>query len=275
MRISYVSRSVLMIVVLFACAEVDAHTATETNALIRSMLRPLLVRTNIRNGRFVSRPRAIRTQAEFFAADDSWSSVQKRGAFDWYLENFSTSDLVSSFETANPLARAAIIQCDVLGYTNALPVLKENVFRDSAKDCRVQEVELIVKWSAVSDETTQFIGAIITNRVEFDSKVRNAAAFRYADKVKASVETPMPVKMDVVAVFYANRHDWACSVPTDKLLVRCIPGYETSSNRLDYALQMVDDTNSVHFTFPYFSSITNQLLNAAQPLSEVEALRGL
>lgn len=275
MRIRYVSRPVLMIVVLFTCAAAGAHTAAETNALVRSMLKPLLVRANFRDDRLVTGPRAIRTQDEFFAADDSWSSVQKRGAFDWYLENFSTSDLVSSFETANPLARAAIIQCDVLGYTNALPVLKENVFRDSAKDRRVQEIELILKWSAVSDETTQFIGTIITNQVEFDSKVRNAAAFRYADKVKASEETPMPVRMGAVAVFYANRRDWACSVPTDKLLVRCVTGYEMSSNRLEYALQMVDDTNSVHFTFPYFTAVTNQLMNAAQPLPEVEALRGL
>ena len=53
-----------------------------------------------------------------------------------------------------------------------------------------------------------------------------------------------------------------------------IGNYEHSSNRLETVRGWLGSTNCTSEVRAYCISITNQLMNASQPLLEVEALRG-
>lgn len=58
----------------------------------------------------------------------------------------------------------------------------------------------------------------------------------------------------------------------DALLLRVFPGYAASSNRLRVATLALASDPSEEWTSGYFANITNQLLNATQPLPTVDGL---
>ena len=69
--------------------------------------------------------------------------------------------------------------------------------------------------------------------------------------------------------------EYKLSLVLDRLFVSRILGYAGSSNRLDTANKLLSMTELNELQREHFGTVTNQLLNAAQPLPEVEALRGL
>ena len=83
-----------------------------------------------------------------------------------------------------------------------------------------------------------------------------------------------------VAVLLGNPPGCHTSRALDGLILEMNPAYAFSSNRLDFAVRTLmladgDESVAARRVRQYFAPVTNQLLNAVQPLPEVEALRGL
>ena len=56
----------------------------------------------------------------------------------------------------------------------------------------------------------------------------------------------------------------------DKAFLKCIDGYELSSNRLAYAINALTYPASARVFGDYFTTVTNQLLSSGQPLPWID-----
>lgn len=263
----------------------EGKTLSQTNELIRSMLETALIRPRFDANTHVFKagPRFVASQSDFFRdRDGEWTSDECRGAFDWYLRNISSSAVEYKVGDGarwmeNPIASAAISQCEIMNYTNAIPFLLANAYGDYDPSV-IETVELLLRWCGTDDEMTDLVTSVITNTVKFTPYERSRVCRAFSDSVLAfdrQADGSGTEHGHAVHPLFEFRRDPVLAVSIDRLTVGCCPGYECSSNRFETAMAIVLSGNASPNCLRHFHSVTNQLLNAAQPLPEVEALRGL
>ena len=216
------------------------------------------------------------TWINFLGGDETngWTYVEKRAAFDWYLNSLGTADCQQLSSIGKWRVRAALWQCDVLNYTNSWPYLKALALNPLGI-CREEAIELAIMFGPVNDTMTEFVESVLTNRVVFNEYERNSACARYRKKFS---ETTCPIRDrdNAVRMYYQHRYgDLVNDLRFDAVFSVFIDGYVNSSNRMEYALYILNHPDCGEKDRLYFTSVTNLLLNVAQPLCEVEALRGL
>ena len=246
-----------------------AHTEAETNAVARSMLEFVLLSVDDSfddNDNGVEKE-AIVTWPSFLAIGESegWTPPEKKAAFAWYLSILGTNDCTSLSATDHELVRIALSKCEVLDYAEAAPSYKTLALNPKGI-YRYRAIDLALKYSPVSDATTEFVEAIITNVSGYSSGERVECYWEYAKKLQQDPCTN-GVCASALSMFYRNRKVSGTGAATlDRLFSDKIVGYANSSNRLDTALSMLMVTNMRPQFVEYFVGVTNQLLSSGQPL---------
>ena len=203
-----------------------------------------------------------------------WPVERRKAALDAYLAVMSDTDFTDQDNYDRDLPFKATTQCANMNYTNALPYMRRLVLnRTLTKWRRWDEIEKLIEFSPVNDETTATIETIFTNRVDFTWEDREKC-FEYASKVVATSQSNL-VSQSVcdraAMVFARDPTEWQLSADYDYFWRRYYPGYVTSSNRLDFLSATLSNTNipscSKWTRFQnHFISVTNQLLSSGQPL---------
>ena len=259
----------LLMSFVFLAFAVYAHTEAETNAVARSMLEFVLLSVDdsfddTDNG---VEKEAIVTWPSFLALGESegWTPPEKKAAFAWYLSMLGTNDCTSLSATDHELVRIALSKCEVLDYAEAAPSYKALALNPKGI-YRYRAIDLALKYSPVSDATTEFIETIITNVSGYTSGERVGCYWEYAKKLQQDPCTNGTCA-SALSMFYRNRKVSGTGAATlDRLFSDKIVGYANSSNRLDTALSMLMVTNMRPQFVEYFVGVTNQLLSSGQPL---------
>ncbi len=259
----------LLMSFVFLAFAVYAHTEAETNAVARSMLEFVLLSVDdsfddTDNG---VEKEAIVTWPSFLALGESegWTPPEKKAAFAWYLSMLGTNDCTSLSATDHELVRIALSKCEVLDYAEAAPSYKTLALNPKGI-YRYRAIDLALKYSPVSDATTEFVETIITNVSGYTSGERVGCYWEYAKKLQQDPCTNGTCA-SALSMFYRNRKVSGTGAATlDRLFSDKIVGYANSSNRLDTALSMLMVTNMRPQFVEYFVGVTNQLLSSGQPL---------
>lgn len=273
MRVSIVYAIMLLSVSVGFAPRVFAHSSEQTNALICAMLRRSLIRPNIdaQTGVLKSYPTFVTSQQEFFASDDEWSEDERRAVFDWYLENLSTTShtrgvIAGRMLVDNPIACAAIAQCEAMAYTNALPVLVENISK-GADQSRMATMRVVFKWSPLNS-LVELVGGIVTNEVEYSMYERNLTYCQFCARLKEFATGQNgdvdPIVDDAVRLMYSRRNDPAGAVAIDKTLVALRPGYSNSVDRYSCAISLLTDERIPVECKYYFGNVTNDIGSVLQ-----------
>ena len=259
----------LLMSFVFLAFAVYAHTEAETNAVARSMLEFVLLSVDdsfddTDNG---VEKEAIVTWPSFLALGESegWTPPEKKAAFAWYLSMLGTNDCTSLSATDHELVRIALSKCEVLDYAEAAPSYKTLALNPKGI-YRYRAIDLALKYSPVSDATTEFVETIITNVSGYTSGERVGCYWEYAKKLQLDPCTNGTCA-SALSMFYRNRKVSGTGAATlDRLFSDKIVGYANSSNRLDTALSMLMVTNMRPQFVEYFVGVTNQLLSSGHPL---------
>ena len=286
MNISSGFCKVMVLGVAMAAGIARAHTETQTNEVLRLMLEDRMARVCIdpQTGATRAVPLPKQTAAEFFSGDADWTAEDRQGAFDWYLANLSTTARRNGPFVLNPMASSAVRQCMLMGYTytNAVSALRANALGPD-DGCRKLEIQAVVMLGANAEEIVAFAGQILTNECSYSATER-FACFRALNTRIGGIGglggADANLRGNVLALCYALRKQAAFGRQVDEMLCLGLPGYDMSSNRLDAATAALAEIDSlpsglrINYTErnAYFSTVTNQLHQAVQPLPEVEGL---
>ena len=266
---------IVCIISLMISVCVLAHTTEETNAVARAMLQRVYYSAHDD----LSEPLVDVGEPPFTwngflgrGEVDGWSQQARKDAFAWYLSTLGTNDCTSFTAMDQELVRIALSKCRTLNFAEAAPSLKalslnpNGIYRSNA-------IRLAIQFCPVDDSTTAFAETIMTNTTEYTRQEFSAASCEYARMLlnfNATNDVQRAIRNRAVNMFYRNR-----MLPSnayyvvDMLFVRYVSGYETSSNRLEHALNVLSLPNSNPTTIRKFTSVTNQLLSSGQPLVQL------
>ena len=203
-----------------------------------------------------------------------WPVERRKAALDAYLAVMADTDFTDYTNNDRDLPFKATAQCVSMNYTNALPHMRRLVLNPTLSEWRRRdEIDKLIEFSPINDETTTTIEAIFTNRVDFTWKDREKC-FDYAAKVVAASQSNL-VSQSVcdraARVFTREPTEWQLYREYDIFWKKYYAGYAMSSNRLEFALMALENTNITQnsdwavfkrrFTF-----VTNQLHSVSQPL---------
>lgn len=207
-----------------------------------------------------------------------WTDIEKKNAFERFLADVPRLSQTNSVRDLRFVVETALGFCRDRDASNVLD-FAEGILASSC-NVGVADAVAIFKAKAIpSIRVNGFVETAITNR--FSTYYSEVLARDYAVKLRSMHEsingavitngTQMLVRVGCCG---------SAARQLDKLLAVVYPEYCDSSNRLALAIRALEDLSDRRTFFdktllPYFETITNRLLNAAQSLPEVEALRGL
>ena len=190
-------------------------------------------------------------------------------AFDWYLSNLATNDCESLDYFEKLYAAVAVGKCEEFNYTNAVNAMKALALNPKGI-CRDDAIGLVVKFSNVDDSTTAFVETIMTNSMVYNFYEQGTAGAHYASRLlsfDATNDTQIALRDAGVRMLYRNRLlESGTDAIIDKVFLKYIDGYGSSSNRLEYAINSFSYPKCAEIFGNYFTSVTNQLLSSGQPL---------
>ena len=208
-----------------------------------------------------------------FFVTNGWTRAECEMAFDKYLSWISTNNMSAVDSQDRMFARGALAQCRDMKYTKALDTIRTYALNTTAID-RVTVIGRAVQFGGVDEASASFVEAIVTNKAQFSYHDISWAIPAYCDKLR-SVNTndaeAVAIRARGARLFYANRLEWPDASALDDVFVAALPGYDFSSNRLDYANHVLSWTtnNDWRAMRDHFVAITNQLLSSGQPLSVI------
>lgn len=268
-------RVFLLAIVAVASEAAVAHTPMESNTVLRVMLGRAAKYASDDNWsgdtKIVSPDNDVSTLRSFVSGwnPPGWTFDECKGVFDWYLSSLATNDVRTMTPRAIWLAQIALKQCEDLDYTNAVSAITAIALNTNGV-FRCQAVNLAVKFSSISEQSTFLVESIFTNDFVYTKIERGVAAGLYATKIKNLKPEDNVVQSDVygaVDMLYRNRMRCvAACYPIDDILCAKIAGYAVSSNRLETAMFILSNEDADAETKSDFISITNQLLSSGQPL---------
>ena len=208
-----------------------------------------------------------------FFVTNGWPRSECEVAFDKYLGWISTNDMTAVDSQDRMFARSALGQCEAMKYAKALETIRAYAMNTNAID-RVSVIDTAVRFGGVDDASASFMDTIVTNKARFSYHDISWAIPAYCDKLR-SVNTndaeAVAIRARGARLFYANRLEWPDASALDDVFVAALPGYDFSSNRLEYANHVLSWTtnNDWRAMRDHFVAITNQLLSSGQPLSVI------
>lgn len=246
-----------------------AHAESRTNKLIRAMLQGSLVRPHYDGlTQTVSTGPGLKaSQRDFFSGDEDWTAEEKRSVFDWYLTNLAVTARSYGMTrertlVENPLACAAVAQCEAMGYTNAIPSLYE-IARGCSDPSRIAAIGLLLKWDEFDGSVVSLVDAVTTNCVRYSDGERNAVYRMFCDNLLrfcngAGVQAGS-ARDAGESLMFERRRDPLGAVAIDKMLMSCRQGYSNSLERYETACAVLTNENARSNCIRYFISITNAI----------------
>ena len=210
----------------------------------------------------------------------AWSAAEREQAWGDFLFALSQTNRAFVADDFIRTGSYAFLCCSEKQYTNVL----DNALRvlsSSCAPCKDAALEYLARTAVPSDEMTMAIVGVQTNKFDFSKEVRNQTMSAYVEKLNSLSIIDYLVVTNAARAIYGERAAIDHLRAVDLLLLNTWTNYANSSNRLvvaNLALARVnEDASSVESRLirDYFIPVTNQLMNAQQPLSDVEALRGL
>ena len=206
---------------------------------------------------------------------NEWSSSDRRNAFGKFISGLTNCNwaVVQQLEIED--AVNALELCRGLGCTNATPVAKEMTMSvDAPMSVRIAAAQLYFELSGNQLERDALTEAIVTNKHVQDTRLFREGV--YALQCNALSEDYDENRTNGVhesaRMLYSNLEFPSRAVDLDALLLKIYPTYSMSSNRLVVAQKGLSNNRPARSLVEYFSPITNQLLNAGQPLPVVDGL---
>ena len=255
----------------FAVVTAWAHTYNETNDVIYAALdRAAFYYDDLLEGSPPDNDPPPTTWRGFLGADtNGWTLAGKMAAFDWYLSTLATNDCETLDDFDRLYARVAVGNCKWFNYTNSVSTMKTLALNPHGI-CRDDAISIAVNLSDVNDETTDFVETIITNVLGYTRIERGVACGAYSTKLMSLDSTNDTIKAQrsrAIMMLYRHRLCGLAGVNMlDDLFACRIEGYATSSNRLDFAIFVLQHPEVQSFNIQKFISVTNQLLSSGQPL---------
>ncbi|MGN0855076.1 MAG: hypothetical protein ACI4R9_06120 [Kiritimatiellia bacterium] len=209
----------------------------------------------------------------FLGEDETngWTRAAKKLCFDWYL-NFAATNCCAFTSEQTNLTRIALQQCNILEYTNQWAAYT-GILRNTCAPHRDLAGELALRYTPEESGLYDMGMGVATNGLNLTSNERYSIMSVYINRLQQlrSAQAAEAVR----SLYMVRRSNIDLALSLDRLFDATIAGYGCSSNRLDTALAYVRSPYLSELQRTHFDTITNQLMNAAQPLPEVEALRGL
>ena len=262
---------------VLASLPLSAHTPEETNEVVRT----LLTRCNSLTDNLEDLPETVPDTSNpyvFFNkinVGGGWTPEGKRAAFRSFLEEMGSFDFSGKDKKYASTAWLALGQYQRMNYTNALPAIRRlalNPTFPSEPSWRWDAIEMVIEQTGPTEDGLHFVETILTNKTVFTLPERGCASGVYIGRLLKSPRTEAitSVMTNAVTTFYRyGKTDTAGGVMFDKLFVAEIPGYDYSSNRLDYANFMLEHPDNNKLIKNYYRGVTNQLLTADQPLRQL------
>lgn len=266
-------------VVFVAFGDGPAFSPAETNRVVRKLVYRAMrlsgCHTIPDEGTPYNPDEDLGTWHGFLGVDETngWTVVAKKAAFDWYLSTLGSCDCRSLSRRDKLLVLNAVEMCGMLAYTNAVPDLKALAYNANGI-YREEAIKTVLNFSSVDDATTLFVEGIVTNDVKFGMVERGDACGVYAHNImtrQATNDVQRAAKERAWKMLYRHRMlDLIGTGILDSLFVSQIQGYESSSNRLEFAEYVLSHPDSDSDDIRRFTSVTNQLLSSGQPLPWIE-----
>ena len=210
----------------------------------------------------------------------SWTAAEREQAFGAFLSSLGHTNRMSVTQDFIRVGSYAFLCCSEKQYTNALDSALRILSSRNAP-CKDAALEYLTRTAVPSDEITTVMVSVQTNRCEFSKEVRNRTLSAYVEKLNSLSNMDHSIVSNAARAVYGERESVDHLRAVDLLLLSACPDYVNSSNRLVIANLAISRANEKPASAEsglirdYFSLITNQLMNAQQPLPDVEALRGL
>ena len=287
----------------FAISSALAWTEAETNSVAHELIRLYGYRTSVErqnwlkagnvidcglvDGVMEELPRCERiawpTAEDLFGYEMStnvpgwneWSSSDRRIAFGKFISGLTNCNwaVVQQLEIEDVVN--ALELCRGLGCTNATTVAKDMTMSVGAPmPVRIAAAQLYFEFAGDQLERDALAEAVVTNKHVQETRLLREGV--YALQCNALSEdydvNHTNGVHESVRMLYSNLEFPSRAVDLDVLLLKIYPTYSMSSNRLVVAQKGLSNNRPARSLVEYFSPITNQLLNAAQPLPVVDGL---
>ena len=203
-----------------------------------------------------------------------WTAEDRRLAFLKYLDSISCANgsEVSTEEVARGCG--ALSFCSLMRAAETVPFAMSILANANAPHGFAREANKIFRQHAQASEWMNSQVASVLNNAEClpEDGLRYDVFASYLDKLNHAFDSGETnvVRSGAAMLLHAGAELEPCRL--DALLGRAYPEYATSSNRLDFACRMLAAGDGNQYVTNYFTSITNALLNAEQPLPVVEGL---
>ena len=293
-----------LLIAVFGCVVVYgawAWTTAETNAVVRELVSVAALQLeseeSIDGDCIIDPPDPVVTTYEsLFATNrqaqlpywNQWTPADRKTAFENFLAETSRG---VSHEGIS--ADRALLFCLERDFAGALIPARDMLLSTNVSaDCRSVAASVYTKFATPTEERTRFVEAIITNKIVLvddrarllwkygrnkEREVRSNLVLGLCEALERDYDAGMTnLVVQGASMLYRSVDEPYNAYDLDRLFLKVFPSYETSSNRLEVAMLgmrpglrsgVVNDAG-----INIFSAITNQLLNAAQPLPVVDGL---
>ncbi len=290
-------RKVSLLTVLVAIPSLSlAWTDVETNAVVQSLVcvarRQLDSESSIGSDNIILPPvPEVESFDDLFVSErvstlpywGQWTPADRKAAFTNFVEEIPAG--TASRYGASEID--ALRFCFRKDYTNSLglatAILQSPV---ASAGCKIEAAVAFSRIAPPSEDRNNFVLGIVTNRVTFTNKYARAKWMHSQDRwVIPALFYEMcgalsrdydagctNIATSGAAILCCNLQEQYCARVLDEMMVKVYPAYVISSNRLAIACAAIDSGEIDAGVKGYFIDVTNQLLNAAQPLPVVDGL---
>lgn len=262
---------IIAFVALFYATAANGHTPAESNEVVSAALtRAAFYYDDLREGLPPDNDPPPTTWLGFLGPEtNGWTLAGKRAAFDRYLSTLVTNDCKSLDYYEQLYAAVAVGKCEEFNYTNSASAMKALALNPRGIE-RNGAIRLAIRFSSVDDAMTAFVETIMTNSASYNFREQGTASALYAKKLLSfnAINAAQLASRDTgVRMLYRNRLlESGTDAIIDKVFLKYIDGYGSSSNRLEYAINSFSYPTCARIFAEYFVSVTNQLLSSGQPL---------
>lgn len=212
----------------------------------------------------------------------SWTPQERKAAFEDFIYAIPDLSTNGMYKAIRSHGVVALGYCLDHGATNVLASV-QRILSSPHSVARNSALAVFRALSIPTEKSNECAAQILMNKTEETKSFRKYYLAAYADVLRRHrMDCSPQCFTNGVSIVKAGVYGWCGTIELDELLLDAYPEYAMSSNRLAIAIGALsaDEPNEMHWDWRrsiqgYFAPITNQLMNAAQPLPEVEALRGL
>lgn len=211
----------------------------------------------------------------------TWSLQERKLAFENFIEAIPDLSTNGMYRAIGTHGGVALSYCSEHGASNVLSAA-ESILTAKHSVAQSAALSVIEEFALPTSQFNDYAMSIFTNSELTTSSTRSYFMSTYAEvlrkrRIGCDSESFTNGVLNLYRVVSGGTDG---AIALDRLLLETYPEYQESQERLSLARGALSGRTetgiwSVPAVERYFNPVTNQLMNATQPLPEVEALRGL